>query len=126
MANQEFDTALKYYQLQFKVLKPTDADLHKVLALGNIGTIHLRNQNYQLAQSCFKKAEKKLIPLAGNQYLGLIYLDLAKIAKATGKLSNEAFVAKAPPAVIAMERKRVQDFADTLTKMREQLARLDA
>lgn len=88
VANQEFDTALKYYQLQFKVLKPTDADLHKVLALGNIGTIHLRNQNYQLAQSCFKKAEKKLIPLEGNQYLGLIYLDLAKIAKATGKVKK--------------------------------------
>jgi len=47
-----------------------------------------------------------------------------EIAKANGKLSNEAFVAKAPPAVIALERKRVEDFADTLSKMREQLARL--
>ena len=47
-----------------------------------------------------------------------------EIAKANGKLSNEAFVAKAPPAVITQERKRVADFADTLDKVREQLQRL--
>ena len=35
----------------------------------------------------------------------------------------EAFVAKAPAAVLEQERKRVADFADTLTKMREQLSR---
>ena len=49
-----------------------------------------------------------------------------EIAKANGKLSNEAFVAKAPPAVIEQERKRVADFGATLDKVREQLARLDA
>ena len=47
-----------------------------------------------------------------------------EINKANNKLSNEAFVAKAPPAVLAQERKRVADFADTLTKVTEQLARL--
>jgi valyl-tRNA synthetase len=47
-----------------------------------------------------------------------------EIAKANGKLSNEAFVAKAPPAVIEQERKRLSDFGDTLAKVREQLARL--
>ncbi|MES2583381.1 MAG: valine--tRNA ligase [Pseudomonadota bacterium] len=47
-----------------------------------------------------------------------------QIGKAQVKLSNEAFVAKAPAAVLEQERKRVADFADTLTKMREQLARL--
>ncbi len=47
-----------------------------------------------------------------------------EIAKASSKLSNEAFVAKAPPAVIAQERKRVADFDDTLCKVREQLTRL--
>ena len=48
----------------------------------------------------------------------------AEIAKAQGKLSNEAFVAKAPPAVIEQERQRVAGFADTLSKVRAQLARL--
>jgi valyl-tRNA synthetase len=47
-----------------------------------------------------------------------------EITKAAGKLANEAFVAKAPPAVIAQERKRVEEFAATLAKLREQLARL--
>ncbi len=47
-----------------------------------------------------------------------------EITKATAKLSNEAFVAKAPPAVIDQEKKRVADFTATLAKLREQLARL--
>jgi valyl-tRNA synthetase len=47
-----------------------------------------------------------------------------QINKANTKLGNEAFVAKAPPAVIEQERKRVADFADTVAKMRDQLARL--
>jgi valyl-tRNA synthetase len=47
-----------------------------------------------------------------------------EIAKAQGKLGNEAFVAKAPPAVIEQERKRVTEFAATLAKLNEQLARL--
>jgi valyl-tRNA synthetase len=48
-----------------------------------------------------------------------------QIASANGKLSNEAFVAKAPTAVIEQERKRVADFAATVAKMRDQLARLN-
>jgi valyl-tRNA synthetase len=47
-----------------------------------------------------------------------------EIAKAKVKLSNEAFVAKAPPAVLEQEKKRVNDFTATLEKLREQLARL--
>jgi valyl-tRNA synthetase len=47
-----------------------------------------------------------------------------EIAKANGKLSNQAFVAKAPPAVIEQERKRVEEFSATLAKLRDQLARL--
>ncbi len=47
-----------------------------------------------------------------------------EIARAGGKLSNQAFVAKAPPAVIEQERKRVADFEATLAKLREQLKRL--
>ncbi len=47
-----------------------------------------------------------------------------EIAKANGKLANVAFVAKAPPAVIEQERKRVADFVANLSKLNEQLARL--
>ena len=47
-----------------------------------------------------------------------------EILKAQGKLGNEAFVAKAPPAVLEQERKRLADFSSTLLKLQEQLARL--
>ena len=47
-----------------------------------------------------------------------------QITRANTKLSNEAFVAKAPAVVLEQERKRVADFAATLEKMREQLLRL--
>ncbi|KTT22585.1 valine--tRNA ligase [Pseudacidovorax intermedius] len=47
-----------------------------------------------------------------------------EIAKAQAKLGNEAFVAKAPPAVIAQENKRVADFGASLTRLQEQLVRL--
>ena len=47
-----------------------------------------------------------------------------EIAKANGKLGNQAFVAKAPPAVIDQEKKRVADFTAALDKLRDQLQRL--
>ncbi|NDD12806.1 MAG: valine--tRNA ligase, partial [Betaproteobacteria bacterium] len=48
-----------------------------------------------------------------------------EIAKAQHKLGNEAFVAKAPPAVIEQEQKRLSGFSSTLAKVQEQLAQLD-
>jgi valyl-tRNA synthetase len=47
-----------------------------------------------------------------------------EIAKARGKLGNEAFVAKAPAAVIEQEEKRLDDFSSTLAKVQAQLQRL--
>jgi valyl-tRNA synthetase len=47
-----------------------------------------------------------------------------QIIKANAKLSNEAFVAKAPATVLEQERKRMADFGDTLAKVKDQLARL--
>ncbi len=47
-----------------------------------------------------------------------------EIAKANGKLGNEAFCAKAPSAVLEQEKKRVADFGATLARIQEQLARL--
>ena len=47
-----------------------------------------------------------------------------EIAKANGKLNNAGFVAKAPPAVIEQEKKRVADFGEMLTKLETQLSAL--
>ncbi len=47
-----------------------------------------------------------------------------EMAKAQAKLGNEAFVAKAPPAVIEQEKKRMADFSAALQKIRDQVQRL--
>ncbi|MEO5931985.1 MAG: valine--tRNA ligase, partial [Duganella sp.] len=49
-----------------------------------------------------------------------------EINKASGKLSNESFVARAPAEVVAQEKERVANFSATLDKMREQFAKLPA
>lgn len=49
-----------------------------------------------------------------------------EIAKANGKLSSESFVARAPAAVVAQERERVENFSATLVKLNEQFAKLPA
>ena len=43
--------------------------------------------------------------------------------KAQAKLSNESFVAKAPPLVVAQEKERLARFSSTLEQMRAQLAK---
>ena len=45
----------------------------------------------------------------------------SEINKANGKLNNENFVAKAPPAVIEQEKKRMAEFSGTLDKLQAQL-----
>jgi valyl-tRNA synthetase len=47
-----------------------------------------------------------------------------EISKATTKLNNESFVARAPAAVVAQEKERVASFTETLAKLREQLTKL--
>lgn len=50
----------------------------------------------------------------------------AEIGKCRGKLSNESFVAKAPPAVVAQETQRLSEFEQTLVKLQDQMQRLSA
>ncbi len=47
-----------------------------------------------------------------------------ELVKINAKLANQAFVSKVPPAVLAQEQKRLQDFTTTLEMLREQLVRL--
>ena len=63
-----------------------------------------------------------LLLVAGNWHT-LAKLE-GELAKAQGKLANQAFVAKAPPAVIEQENRRLADFGAALEKIRDQLRRL--
>ena len=47
-----------------------------------------------------------------------------EIVKANAKLGNESFVARAPAAVVAQERARLDDFTQALGRLRDQRARL--
>jgi valyl-tRNA synthetase len=47
-----------------------------------------------------------------------------EIAKATAKLGNESFVARAPAHVVAQEKERMANFSATLEKLREQFDKL--
>jgi valyl-tRNA synthetase len=47
-----------------------------------------------------------------------------EIVKVHSKLGNESFVARAPAAVVAQERSRLAEFTQTLSRLKDQLARL--
>jgi valyl-tRNA synthetase len=47
-----------------------------------------------------------------------------EIVRASAKLGNESFVARAPTAVVEQERARLAGFAATLEKLKEQYGRL--
>jgi valyl-tRNA synthetase len=47
-----------------------------------------------------------------------------EIDKAQSRLGNESFVARAPAAVVAQERERLEGFSQNLSRLKEQLERL--
>jgi valyl-tRNA synthetase len=47
-----------------------------------------------------------------------------EIAKAEAKLSNAGFVERAPVAVVAQEKERLEGFSSTLEKVRTQFSRM--
>lgn len=75
-----------------------------------------------------------LIPMAGfinkEAELARLTKEMEKlkgeVARIEGKLSNEAFVAKAPEQVIAKERKKMQEYQEGLEKLHKQFAEIEA
>ncbi len=47
-----------------------------------------------------------------------------ELAKASARLGDERFVSKAPAAVVEQEKRRLADFSETVTRLRDQRARL--
>ena len=75
-----------------------------------------------------------MIPMAGlidkDAELARVNKALEKIgkdfARTEGKLSNEKFVSKAPEAVIAKEREKLEDYKGQIAKLEEQKATIES
>lgn len=75
-----------------------------------------------------------MIPMAGlidkDAELERLAKEIAKtqgeIKRIEGKLNNQGFVAKAPEAVVAIERQKLNGYQDTLVKLEEQKATIAA
>lgn len=73
-----------------------------------------------------------MIPMAGlidkDAELARLDKEVAKthgeIKRIEGKLNNQGFVAKAPEAVVAAERAKLEGYQETLVKLEEQKRRL--
>ena len=75
-----------------------------------------------------------LVPMAGlidvSAEVGRLTKEIAKLdiemSKTRGKLSNEAFVNKAPESVVESERKKLADAESAATRLRRQLAEIES
>ncbi|OOF50578.1 valine--tRNA ligase [Rodentibacter genomosp. 1] len=91
-------------------------------------------ENAPLAVAKLVGNTELLVPMAGfinkETELARLSKEIAKyqneVKRIEGKLSNEAFVAKAPEAVIAKEREKMAEYQSGLEKIREQYKAIEA
>lgn len=110
-----------------QALIQTMAKLSSINLLGKDGTA-------PLAVTKLLGNAELLIPMAGfiDKAAELARLSkeieklIGEVKRIEGKLSNENFVAKAPEAVIAKEREKMQDYQQGLEKLRQQYASIEA
>ena len=107
-----------------------------LMALAKLSEVRVFASEAEWAQA----AQNAPVAIAGDARLALfVEVDVAaekerlqkeaerlqqQLAKANGKLANQAFVGKAPPQVVEQERQRAAEFGATLQKVQAQLARL--
>ncbi|SIO06356.1 valine--tRNA ligase [Salinivibrio sp. ES.052] len=99
-------------------------------ALAKLGSFTVLDGSETLpaCASALVSSSEILIPMAGlidkDAELARLDKEIAKIEgeikRVEGKLGNEGFVAKAPEAVVAKEREKLDGYRDTLTKLGEQ------
>jgi valyl-tRNA synthetase len=107
-----------------------DANKQVLISLAKLESIRILEAGEELpacATALVGKSEL-LIPMAGlidkEAELERLSKEIAKvqgeIKRIEGKLGNEKFVAKAPEAVVAKEREKLEGYKESLTKLEEQ------
>ncbi|WP_424409162.1 valine--tRNA ligase [Pasteurella sp. PK-2025] len=101
-----------------------------IQAMAKLDSIRVLNENEEAPLSVAKLVNNAelLVPMAGfiNKEAELTRLNKeiekynGEIQRIENKLANEAFVAKAPPAVIDKERAKMAEYAEGLTKLKQQ------
>jgi valyl-tRNA synthetase len=112
-------------------LQENDALLKKLAKLESI-TVLADGQDAPLSATALVGEMEVLVPMAGliDKDAELARLDKeiqrlnGEVARVGGKLSNAAFVDKAPPAVIDKERAKLAEAEQALAKLAEQHARI--
>ncbi len=112
-----------------------EAHRHYLTNLGRVESITWLGEDEQAPESAtaLVGTTKLLIPMAGlidkEAELARLRKEIAQkeseITRAEKKLANPQFVEKAPEAVVAKERAKLEDLQGALEKLREQLARIE-
>ncbi|CAH0527164.1 valine--tRNA ligase [Vibrio hippocampi] len=108
-------------------LEANKAVLVSLAKLETIKVLSAGEETPACATALVAKSEL-MIPMAGlidkDAELDRLSKEIAKtqgeIKRIAGKLGNEGFVAKAPEAVVAKEREKLEGYKDTLSKLEEQ------
>ncbi len=107
-----------------------DANKQVLVSLAKLESVRVLTPNEEIpacATALVAKSEL-LIPMAGlidkdaelTRLDGEIQKTQGEIKRLEGKLGNEGFVAKAPEAVVAKEREKLEGYKETLAKLEEQ------
>lgn len=132
--SKPLDLVLRYLNAEQKTVLADNANLLKAMA--KIASIEVLDDNQEPPLSATKLvgSVEVLIPMAGfidkEKELARLQKELDKnaqeIARIEKKLGNEAFVAKAPEAVIAKEREKMQGYIDAKAKLAQQFKAIEA
>lgn len=119
-----------------KDLERLTANKSFLMALAKLETIEVLTEGEKAPASAsgLVGAMDVLIPMAGliNKDAELARLTKAmekanqELQRVSGKLSNEKFVSNAPPAVIEKEQAKMAEYQQTVDKLKEQYAEIEA
>ncbi len=132
--NKPLELALRYLTAEQKATLEANVDLLKAMAKLSDISVLADNQEPPLSVSKLVENVEVFVPMAGfidkDKELARLQKELDKtaneISRIENKLNNEAFVAKAPEAVIVKEREKMQGYQQAQEKLQQQYKAIEA